>query len=84
MSERAFRFWQRWLLYASVFFCAFGVAVALFPDAFFLAPWTAAVAEVFYEGTEPAQAAAFRAFVLRLVAMAREEWEPAAKVLEAV
>lgn len=64
MSDRAFRFWQRWLLGASVFFCAFGVLVALWPDAPFLAPWNAAVASVFYGGTEPTEAAAFRAFVM--------------------
>lgn len=64
MNEHAFRFWQRWLLYASAFFCGFGLAVALFPNAFFLAPWTTAVAEAFYSGSEPAEGAAFRAFVL--------------------
>lgn len=63
MEDRAFRFWQRWLLYASAFFCAFGVVVALFPDASFLAPWRAAVARTFYGGVEPEQAAAFRAFI---------------------
>ena len=64
MSEPVFRFWQRWLLYASAFFCAFGLVVALFPDGAFLAPWNAAVAETFYGGSEPAGGAAFRAFVL--------------------
>ncbi|MEL6613567.1 MAG: hypothetical protein AAFQ53_15830 [Bacteroidota bacterium] len=64
MSEARFRFWQRWLVAASGFFCAFGVIVAVFPNAFFLAPWTAALADVFYDGTEPPDAAAFRAFVL--------------------
>jgi len=64
MNERSFRIWQRWLLYASVFFCAFGIIVALFPNALFLAPWNEAVARAFYEGTEPAEAAAFRSFVL--------------------
>ncbi|MEM6338268.1 MAG: hypothetical protein AAF752_16965, partial [Bacteroidota bacterium] len=64
MTTRAFRFWQHWLFYASVFFAGFGLVVALFPDAFFLAPWNAAVAETFYKATEPAEAAAFRAFVL--------------------
>ncbi len=38
MDERAFRFWQRWLLGASVFFCLFGIAVALLPNAPFLVP----------------------------------------------
>lgn len=64
MDERAFRFWQRWLLGVSVFFCAFGVVVAVFPDAPFLAPWNGAVARAFYAGAEPEGAAAFRAFVL--------------------
>ena len=64
MSERAFRFWQRWLVAASVCFCAFGVGVALAPDAPLLAPWNAAVARTFYGGAEPGGAAAFRAFVM--------------------
>ena len=64
MSTRAFLFWQRWLLAASLFFCAFGLVVALFPNAFFLAPWTAAVVQAFYAGAEQEGAAAFRAFVL--------------------
>ena len=64
MTHTAFQFWQRWLLTASVFFCAFGVVVAVWPDAPFLAPWTDAVADVFYGGAEPPEAAAFRAFIL--------------------
>ena len=64
MRERAFRFWQRWLLYASVFFCVFGIVVALFPNAPFLELWNDAVARTFYGGAEPEEAAAFRAFVL--------------------
>ena len=64
VNERVFRFWQRWLLYASVFFCAFGLLVALFPNALFLVPWNAAVADTFYGGSESAEGAAFRAFVL--------------------
>ncbi|WP_412062044.1 hypothetical protein [Rubrivirga sp. IMCC45206] len=64
MSDRAFQFWQRWLVAASAFFVAFGVAVAVWPDAPFLAMWTAAVADHFYGGAEPAQAAAFRRFVM--------------------
>lgn len=62
--DPAFRFWQRWLVAASAAFAVFGVAVAAVPDAPFLAPWTAAVADAFYGGAEPADAAAFRAFVL--------------------
>ncbi|WP_420456927.1 hypothetical protein [Rubrivirga sp.] len=38
--------------------------MALFPDAPFLALWNGAVAETFYGGAEPSDAAAFRAFVL--------------------
>ena len=49
---------------ASAFFAAFGVVVALFPDAVVLAPWTGAVGDVFYGGAEPAEAAAFRRFVM--------------------
>ena len=64
MSDRAFRFWQRWLLVASVAFCVFGVVVAVAPNAPFLKPWTAGVAAAFYDGAEPAEAAAFRAFIL--------------------
>ncbi|GAB5533858.1 MAG: hypothetical protein Rubg2KO_01070 [Rubricoccaceae bacterium] len=64
MTDRAFRFWQRWLFFASVFFCAFGVVVAVFPNAFFLDMWQEAVARTFYSGTEPEEAAAFRAFVM--------------------
>jgi hypothetical protein len=64
MSERAFLFWQRWLLAASALFCAFGLFVALLPNAALLAPWNAAVAEAFYAGAEPEGAAGFRAFVL--------------------
>ena len=64
MDDQSFRFWQRWLLAASAFFCAFGVVVALAPDAVFLAPWNAAVADVFYGGTEPEAAGAFRRFVM--------------------
>ena len=64
VSDRAFRFWQRWLLGASVLFGAFGLAVALWPDASWLALWTDAVADAFYDGAEPADAAAFRRFVL--------------------
>ena len=47
-----------------MFFCAFGVAVALFPNAPFLDSWNAGVARAFYGEAEPAEAAAFRAFVL--------------------
>ena len=64
MNEPAFRFWQRWLLYASLSFCAFGVVVALSPNAPFLGPWNDAVARTFYAGAEPGEAAAFRAFIL--------------------
>lgn len=64
MTDRAFQFWQRWLVIASVFFCAFGVVVAVFPDAFFLALWTDAVANTFYGGTEPEAAAHFRSFMM--------------------
>lgn len=64
MSDRAFHFWQRWLLLASAGFCLFGLLVAVFPDAFFLAPWNHAVADAFYAGSEPPAAAAFRAFIM--------------------
>lgn len=64
MTDRSFQFWQRWLLVASVFFCAFGVVVAVFPDAFFLESWTGAIARTFYGGMEPEAAAQFRAFVM--------------------
>ena len=64
MTDPSFRFWQRWLFIASVFFSVFGVVVAVFPDAFFLAPWKAALASAFYQGTEPEGAAAFRRFVM--------------------
>ncbi|WP_412068692.1 hypothetical protein [Rubrivirga sp. IMCC43871] len=64
MSDRAFQFWQRWLVAAGVFFVAFGGVVAVWPDAPFLAMWSAAVADRFYGGAEPAQAAAFRRFVM--------------------
>ena len=64
ITDRAFRFWQRWLLVASACFCLFGLLVALFPDALFLKPWNEAVADAFYDGNEPPPAAAFRAFIL--------------------
>lgn len=64
MPDRTFRFWQRWLFLASVFFSAFGVVVALFPNAFFLTMWTDTVASAFYGGTEPDAAAHFRSFMM--------------------
>jgi hypothetical protein len=64
VNDSTFRFWQRWLVAASVFFCVFGIVVALFPNAFFLSMWTEALARAFYDGAEPESAAAFRTFVM--------------------
>ena len=64
MTDARFRFWQRWLLAASVGFAAFGALVALAPDAPWLAFWNEAAEARFYDGPEPAQAAAFRAFLM--------------------
>ncbi|MEO0558744.1 MAG: hypothetical protein AAF170_11245 [Bacteroidota bacterium] len=64
MTDPAFLFWQRWLLIASIFFSAFGVVVAVFPNAFFLTMWTDAIASTFHGGSEPEAAAHFRAFVM--------------------
>lgn len=61
----SFAFWQRWLLVGSCLLAASGLLVALFPEAFFLAPWRAGLADAFFvDGVEPVAAARVRRFLL--------------------
>ena len=63
MSDRARRrdrFWAGWLVLASAAFVPAGVAVAVWPDAWFLSPWTARVEAAF---GATAEAAATRRFL---------------------
>ncbi len=59
-----FEFWYRWLLVVSVVFGLVGVLVALAPESFFFAHWNAALAEVFFAGEVPAEAAHLKTFLL--------------------
>jgi len=59
-----FDFWCRWLLFASLFFTAFGVAAALAPDSGLFDVWIGQVDRTFFAGSIPPDARALRGFLM--------------------
>jgi hypothetical protein len=60
----SFDFWCRWLLIASLFFTAFGVAAALAPHSGLFDVWIRQVDQVFFEGHIPPAAYELRGFLM--------------------
>lgn len=59
-----FDFWQRWLLFASLFFTAFGIAAAVAPHSGLFAVWIVEVDRNFFAGAISPEARAMRAFLM--------------------
>lgn len=51
-EEKAFNFWQKWLVYANIFFAIFGIVLALFSDSFLFDIHNHYTKEVFFKGNE--------------------------------
>lgn len=61
---KRFIFWQRWLVYTSLFMAVMAVAYAVFPDARLFAPYNRAISQALYQRDAlPAEALPFRNFI---------------------
>lgn len=61
---KSFIFWQRWLLYSSLLFAMFGIALAVFSRNSLFLPYNNALAHIFAFGNSlPASIEPFRAFM---------------------
>jgi hypothetical protein len=59
-----FRFWQRWMLIASLFFTAFGILAALAPDSVLFELWISEIDRTFFMGPIDPQARTMRGFLM--------------------
>jgi len=63
MEDKRFTFWQRWLLFVSIFYTIMGLLIALTPGSRIFSLHTAAIGELFFEGELAGEADNMRRFL---------------------
>ena len=67
MNNRRFNFWHKWLLGISILNILMGLLIALAPNSFLFGFHTEAIAETFFRGYLPEEAASLRTFLFGII-----------------